>query len=149
VFLPALADPFTFIYQKAKLDKDPHWYEKNILGSGPFKFVEYETGQSITGARDPNYYQKDRPYLDRFKAIFADKQATRVEAIRADRAATEFRGLPPSTRDELKGALGDQITVQEGDWNCGSVVYINHQKKPFDDVRVRRALSLGLDRWRG
>ena len=38
-FLPALADPFAFIYQKANLDKDPHWYEKNILGSGPFKFV--------------------------------------------------------------------------------------------------------------
>src|SRR5438105_1124079 len=40
-FLPALADPFTFIYQKTKLDQDPHWYEKNILGSGPFKFVTY------------------------------------------------------------------------------------------------------------
>jgi len=55
-FLPALADPFTFIYQKTKLDKDPHWYEKNILGSGPFKFVSYETGQSITGVRNPDYY---------------------------------------------------------------------------------------------
>src|SRR3981189_1582647 len=53
-FLPALADPFTFIYQKAKLDKDPHWYEKNILGSGPFKFVSYETGQSITGVGNPD-----------------------------------------------------------------------------------------------
>src|SRR5271170_7181043 len=41
-FLPALADPFTFIYQKAKLDQDPRWYEKNVLGSGPFKFVEYQ-----------------------------------------------------------------------------------------------------------
>ena len=36
-FLPALADPFTWIYQKAILDKDPRWYEKNIMGSGPFK----------------------------------------------------------------------------------------------------------------
>jgi peptide/nickel transport system substrate-binding protein len=34
-FLPALADPFSFIYQKAILDKDPRWYENNILGSGP------------------------------------------------------------------------------------------------------------------
>ena len=38
-FLPALADPYAWIYKKAILDKDPHWYEKNILGSGPFKFV--------------------------------------------------------------------------------------------------------------
>src|SRR5207302_1611114 len=46
-FLPALADPYAFIYQKKVLNKDPHWYERNILGSGPFKFVNYEVGQSI------------------------------------------------------------------------------------------------------
>ena len=148
-FLPALADPFTFIYQKAKLDQDPHWYEKNILGSGPFKFVSYETGQSISGARNPDYYHKRLPYLDGFTGLFAPKQATRIDAIRSDRAAMEFRGLPPSARDELKSALGEQITVAESDWNCGSVVYINHQKKPFDDARVRRALTLAIDRWRG
>src|SRR5215208_1449126 len=39
-FLPALADPFAYIYKKDILEKDPHWYEKNILGSGPFKFVD-------------------------------------------------------------------------------------------------------------
>src|SRR5213082_2800147 len=76
-FLPALADPFAFIYQKKVLDKDPHWYEKNILGSGPFKFANYETGQSVTGVRNPDYYQQDLPYLDGFVAIYADKQATR------------------------------------------------------------------------
>jgi len=148
-FLPALADPFTFIYRKANLDKDPHWYEKNISGSGPFKFVSYETGQSITGVRNPDYYHPGLPYLDGFIGIFAAKQATRIDAIRSDRAAMEFRGLPPSARDELKAALGDQITVQEGDWNCGSLVQFNHQKKPFDDVRVRRALTLAIDRWHG
>src|SRR5207342_1735240 len=41
-FLPALADPFAWIYKKEVLDRDPHWYEKNIMGSGPFKFVEYQ-----------------------------------------------------------------------------------------------------------
>ena len=82
-FLPALADPFTCIYKKEILDKDPHWYEKNIMGSGPFKFVGYETGQSIKGERNPDYYHKGLPYLDGFIGIYADKQATRVEAIRA------------------------------------------------------------------
>src|ERR1700716_3182827 len=46
-FLPALADPFAWIYKKEILDKDPHWYEKNVLGSGPFKFAGLDTGQSI------------------------------------------------------------------------------------------------------
>ena len=148
-FLPALANPFNLIYQKAKLDQDPRWYEKNVMGTGPFKFTGYETGQSIKGVRNQDYYDKDLPYLDGFVGIFADKQATRVDAIRADRAAIEFRSMPPSARDELVGALGDKIAVQEGDWDVASAVTPNHKKKPFDDARVRRALTLAIDRWGG
>src|SRR5947209_6786961 len=121
-FLPSLANPFNWIYKKAILDKDPHWYEKNILGTGPFKFAHYETGQSVTGVRNPDYYQQDLPYLDGFVAIYADKQATRVDAIRGDRAAIEFRGMPPAARDELVSALGDKIMSQEGIWHVGSAI---------------------------
>jgi len=146
-FLPALADPFAFIYPKAILDKDPHWFEKNVMGSGPFKFAGMEIGQSIKGERNPDFYVQGLPYLDGFVGIYADKQATRIDAIRADRAAMEMRGMPPSARDELVKDLGDQITVQETDWNCANLITPNHKKKPFDDVRVRRALTLALDRW--
>jgi peptide/nickel transport system substrate-binding protein len=148
-FLPALADPFAYVYKKAILEKDPHWYEKNIMGSGPFRFVAYETGQSIKGERNPDYFRKDLPYLDGFTGIYADKQATRVDAIRSDRAAMEFRGMPPAARDELAKALGDKLTVETSDWNVGSSFTPNHRKKPFDDVRVRRALTLAVDRWKG
>src|SRR5207237_288414 len=82
-----IADPYAFPYKKAMLDQDPRWFEKNILGSGPFRFKEYEAGQSISGVRNPDYYRKGLPYLDGFTGIFADKQAVRVSAIRGDRAA--------------------------------------------------------------
>ena len=146
-FLPALADPFNFIYRKETLDRDPRWYEKNILGSGPFKFAGYETGQSIKGVKNPDYYHKGLPHLDGFTGIYADKQAVRVEAIRSDRASIEFRGFPPTVRDELQQALGDKLAVQTSDWNCGGIITPNHKRKPFDDVRVRRALTLAIDRW--
>ena len=148
-FLPALADPFTWVYRKAILDKDPRWYEKNIMGSGPFKPAGYEIGQSIKGVRNPDYYRAGQPYLDGFTAIYAPKQAVRVDAIRGDRAAGEFRGLPPSARDQLQQELGDKIVMQSSDWNCGNVITPNHKKKPFDDVRVRRALALAVDQWHG
>jgi peptide/nickel transport system substrate-binding protein len=148
-FLPALADPYSWIYKKEILDKDPHWYEKNIMGSGPFRFVSYDVGQSIKGERNPDYYHKGKPYLDAIVGIFADKQSVRVDALRADRASIEFRGLPPSARDELVKELGDKIVVQDSDWNCGNIITPNHRKKPFDDVRVRRALALAIDQWKG
>src|SRR3984893_18718757 len=148
-FLPALAEPYAFIYQKAILDKDPRRYEMNVMGSGPFKFAGYETGQSIKGVCNIDYYRRGQPYLDGFIGIFAPKQAVRVDAILADRAAGEFRGLPPSARDQLQRALGDKIVLQESDWNCRHVNSPNHQKKPFDDVRVRRALALAIDQWHG
>jgi peptide/nickel transport system substrate-binding protein len=148
-FLPSLADPYAWIYKKEILDKDPHWFEKNIMGSGPFKVAGYEIGQSIKGVRNPDYYHVGQPYLDGFIGIFAAKQAVRVDAIRADRAAIEFRGMPPSARDELVHELGDKITVQTSDWNCGNLVTPNHKRKPFDDVRVRRALALAIDSWHG
>jgi peptide/nickel transport system substrate-binding protein len=148
-FPPALADPFNWIYKKEILEKDPRWYEKNVMGSGPFKFAGYETGQSIKGVRNPDYYHPGQPYLDGFTGIFAPKQAVRIDAIRADRAAGEFRGLPPSAREELTRELGDKIVFQESDWNCGNVITPNHKHKPFDDARVRRALALAVDQWHG
>ena len=63
-FLPALADPYNWIYQKKMLDKDPHWYEHNIMGSGPFKFAGYEIGQSIKGVKNTDYYHQGLPRLD-------------------------------------------------------------------------------------
>jgi peptide/nickel transport system substrate-binding protein len=148
-FIPSLANPYNFIYSAKKLAEDMHWYEKNVLGSGPFMFVQAQPGAFIEGKRNPNYFRKGLPYLDGFRAIFAKKQSLRVQAIRGGRALIEFRGFPPKSRDDLKNALGDQITVQESVWNCNIAATANHKKKPFDDPRVRRALSLAADRWGG
>src|SRR5260370_1515858 len=74
-FLPALAGPYNWIYQKAHLHQDPRWYEKNILGSGPFKFAGMEIVQSIKGVGNPDYYHPRRPYLDRFCATYPTNHA--------------------------------------------------------------------------
>ncbi len=79
--------------------------------------------------------------------MLAPKEAVRIAAIRGGRADIEFRGFPPSARDELTKELGDKVTVQTSDWNCGNLITPNASRKPFDDVRVRRALLLAIDQW--
>ncbi len=139
-FVPALATPFNFIYSKKDLDTHGYaWHKKNVNGTGAFKFKQHQPGAFVEGVRFDGYHHKGKPYLDGYKAIAAPKMAIRMQAIRGDRAAIEFRGFPPKARDDLVGALGDKITVQEGDWNCALLVIFNHKQKPYPDARVRRA----------
>jgi len=145
-FIASLLSPYNFIYKADILAKDMHWYEKNIMGTGPFTFVEHVKGSHVVGKKNANYWDKGKPYLDGFRAIFIRSSSAQVAAVRGERAHIQFRGFTPADRDSLKAALGDKITVQESPWDCILLVAINHEKKPFDDPRVRRALTLALDR---
>jgi peptide/nickel transport system substrate-binding protein len=148
-FIASLASPWNWIYKGDILAKDMHWYEKNIMGTGPFKFVEYVRGSHWVGKKNPDYWDKGKPYLDGYRAIFIQDSAAQVSAIRGERAMIQFRGFTPQQRDSLVAALGPKLTVQESPWNCSIQVALNQNKKPFDDKRVRRALTLALDRWGG
>lgn len=148
-FLPALADPFAWIYEKKIIEKDPLWYNSHVMGSGPFKFTGYQVGQSVKGVRNPGYYRKGLPYLDGFVATYAAKETLRVDAIRAGRAAIDFRSLSPSSAQQLKAALDGKVAVQRSNWVCGNILFFNENKKPFNDPRVRRALTLAINRWSG
>jgi len=149
-FLPAVAAPYNFVYSKKDLDEKGYaWHQKNINGTGAFTFVEHKPGAYVEGKRYENYHHEGKPYLDGFRAISAPKMAVRLQAIRGDQAAIEFRGFPPKARDDLVKALGDKIVVQESDWNCALQFLPNHRREPFNDVRVRRALTLAVDRRAG
>jgi peptide/nickel transport system substrate-binding protein len=149
-FIPAVATPFNIVYSKADLDKHGNnWHKKNINGTGAFSFVQHQPGSFVEGKKYAGYHHKGKPYLDGYKAIAAPKMAVRLQAIRGDRASIEFRGFPPKARDDLVKALGDKITVQESDWNCALFFTPNQERKTYADVRVKKALSLAVDRWGG
>src|SRR3989475_166604 len=125
------------------------WYDTHVMGTGPFVFVEHVKGSHWVGKRNPNYWDKGKPYLDGYRAIFIKDSAAQVSAVRGERAHIQFRGFSPAERDNLVAALGPKIAVQESPWDCALLVAMNHEKKPFDDKRVRRALTLALDRYQG
>jgi peptide/nickel transport system substrate-binding protein len=146
-FIANLASPWNFIYKADLLAKDPRWYEKNVMGSGPFIFVEHVPGSHWVGKKNPNYFMKDRPYLDGFKAVFVRDTAPRVAAVRSGQALIEFRGFNPAAKEDIQKTLGNKATVQESPWICNLTAVFNSEKKFFNDARVRRALSLAIDRW--
>ena len=145
-FISSLLSPYNFIYKADILAKDMHWYEKNVMGTGPFTFVEHVKGSHVLGKKNPNYWDKGKPHLDTFRAIFMRDSAAQVAAVRGERAHIQFRGFSPAERDSIVSTLGKKVAVQESPWDCILMVAVNHEKKPFDDKRVRRALTLALDR---
>jgi peptide/nickel transport system substrate-binding protein len=144
-----LASPWNWIYKADILAKDMRWYEKNVMGTGAFTFVEHVKGSHWVGKKNPNYWDKGKPYLDGYRAIFISSSSAQVAAVRGERAHIQFRSFSPPERDSLVQALGPKITVQESPWDCLLFVSMHHEKKPFNDKRVRRALSLALDRYEG
>ena len=145
--LANLASPWNVIYPKKYLDQDPNYFKTHVVGSGPFKFKGYTRGSTFEGERNPDYFVKDRPYLDGYKFFISPETSVRAAAIRSGRAYIEFRHLPTAEVEAIKKQLGDKVTVQEtpmtGQWG----VSINNTVKPFTDVRVRKALTLGIDRY--
>ena len=146
--LTNFASPWDCVYSAAKLKEDPKFPERNVMGTGPFTFVEHVAGSTWTGRKFAGYFEKGKPYLNGYIAIFISG-APMVNALAAGEVLAEFRGHSPADRDRIVKALGDKAVVQESPWVTSLVVTFNTKKKPFDDPRVRKALSLAIDRWGG
>jgi peptide/nickel transport system substrate-binding protein len=147
-FLATIASPFNCLYSAARLAKDPNAPSNEVMGSGPFQFGERVPGAHWTGKRFEGYFDKPRPYLDGFRAVNTSSQSL-ATALRSGQVMAEFRTMSPAVRDQVQAGLGDDLKVYSRVYDFLIVVAFNTKKAPFDDARVRRALSLGIDRWGG
>src|SRR2546427_3511268 len=145
--LANLASPWNVIFPKKYLDKDPNYFKSNVVGSGPFKFKSYTRGSTFEGERNPDYFVKDRPYLDGYKFFISTETSVRAAAIRSGRAYIEFRTFPLAEVESIKKQLGDKVVVQDTPATGLFGIAMNQTQKPFTDIRVRKALTLGLDRY--
>src|SRR6266511_1239654 len=142
-----LASPWNVIYPKKYLDRDPNYFKSNVVGSGPFKLKSYTRGSTFEGERNPDYFIKDRPYLDGYKFFISTETSVRAAALRSGCAWIEFRTMPLAEVEAIRKQLGDKVVVQDTPATGLFGIAMNQTAKPFTDVRVRKALTLGLDRY--
>lgn len=146
--LELLASPFNCIYSAARLAQGGNYPAKEVMGSGAFQFVEHVQGSHWVGKRFDGYFRQGRPYLDGFKAFFVKSTAV-VPGLAGAQFDAEFRFISPPERDTLKEKLGVNAVVYEMPLLAGNTIMFNVKRKPFDDIRVRQALNLAIDRWTG
>ncbi len=118
------------------------------VGSGPFKFVEWEKGQHIILERNENFFRKDLPHLDRIIFLtFDDPTKRRLAITNGTTHYTAFSGIKFADIAKLKEDPGLVVTT-EGYAALGPTNFIefNVRRPPLDDVRVRRAVAHAVDR---
>jgi peptide/nickel transport system substrate-binding protein len=145
--LANFASPWNCIYSAAKLGEDANFPKTHVLGTGPFVFVEHVKGNHWTGKRFDKYFLEGRPYLDGYQADFLSGQKV-VDAMEKGTILAQFRSFTPAERDQLSEAMGDKLAIGETPWINNLLVVFNAKHPPFNDARVRRALSLAIDRWK-
>ncbi len=151
-FKTLLASPWNVIESAAKLQGDIRFYEKNVDGTGPFTYVSSDPGKELVGKRNADYFGTDAsgarlPYLDGFRAIILTDTAARADAVAKKSALVDFAGFAPGQVGPIVTALGDSAAIQDSSLNCVNDLIPNRTRKPFDDVKVRQAVSLAIDRY--
>lgn len=117
--------------------------DREAIGTGPFKLVSFEPERLVVVARHEGYYDKARPYLDRIEVVvYPDTTAEGSALISGD---TDLMvSVQPTEYARLKSSDGVRtLRVPSGQF-CNIIFGCN--EKPFDDVRVRKALALSIDR---
>jgi ABC-type transport system substrate-binding protein len=149
-FLHNLAEPWTAIVPPEVEDALGHPRSApSLIGCGPFVLERYEPGVKAVFVRNPGYYQRVLPYLDKVEWIFLENGSTRRSLFRAGQLDIPFYDarIAPSDASIVKASNPPYPVVP---WNRlgARTLAMRADRPPFSDARVRRAVSLALDRRR-
>ncbi len=117
------------------------------VGTGPFKFVQYERGQYVIADRNPAYWREGFPYVDRIVWRFITDRAAAAAALETGQVqVTCYNGISLADLDRLKSDPNYVVTTRGSEANAfNNTLEFNHRRKELADVRVRRAIAHAID----
>src|SRR6266851_6780412 len=138
-----LASGYTPIYAA---HVPPASYRTGCVGTGPFKLKEWRKGEFVEYVKNPDYFVKGRPYLDGLRYLIIGERGTATAALQAGRVDTAFPGQTPKPiAERLKKAV-PQLVMTPVNTSVIDHLVVNTKKPPFDNAKVRLALSRAIDR---
>lgn len=142
-FLNFMANHFMWILPKEAVD-DGIDLTNDAIGTGPFVLEEWEDNVQATYSRNPNFFEEGKPYIDELIYNVVPDQGARIAAFRTGQSDA-IGGISPEELDTLVKSNPD-IDIREVLFATQEQVFVNMEKEPFDDLRVRRAISMAIDR---
>jgi peptide/nickel transport system substrate-binding protein len=119
----------------------------SVVGTGPFKLVEYRRGSFLRYVRNPDYWRSGTPHLDEVIVRIVPDASTRGAMLRAGEVdAMSWGGVPLSKVKELLALPNIALTTVPQASAALNYLVFNVRNKPLADVRVRRALAHAIDR---
>ena len=119
---------------------------QRCVGTGPFRQKEYLRGQLIELERNPSYFVPDRPYLDGIRYTIIRERGTRLAALQAGRIDAFVPLEMTKAMADAARAQAPSLVITEVGQNGSDNVVLNHKRPPFDNLAVRRAVNLAMDR---
>lgn len=125
-----------------------HVNANSPVGTGPFKFVEWRRGELVRLDKNPDYWRKGLPYLDRIVIRFINDEATRTAALEKGEAhVAGFGAVPYSDAKKLAQLSSIEVTTKGYEMISPVVeLLINTKRAPMDNQKVRQAMAYAIDR---
>jgi ABC-type transport system substrate-binding protein len=144
LFPQNVAESVTVIFPREVLEEDGD-LKKRLIGTGPYILKEHTRKVRIVLQRNPDYYDKGRPYLDELVILSAPDSATRKAAFRTGQSEI-LQVASPSEVEVILKTNPSAVAQEYANWLAPFGLALSQDKPPFNDVRVRRAISMAIDR---
>lgn len=132
-----------FILPKNLVEKEGAAFFNHPVGTGPFMVQKFVKGSYITFAKNPYYWESGKPYLNSVRYNFVSDSNTRILAVESG-AAQELDVVPFSQVETLRS--NKKVSVQSAKVPLFLGLWMNHARKQFADLDVRKAIQYAINR---